>query len=243
MKGKSKFRVWLWGTASVLGGGLGGGTKHRAGGGQRRERAGTPSCRSSTSRAIIPNQNGKQKTKNVNSIFSKTRKLLNPEPQARQEEGQRQQRQRQRVPPGRPCSGSRQQQRWAAGGTRTLRLRGRAEGAWAAESQLGSGWLGGAQRTGPSQEPRASCAREPLPMPPVPPVLPGLRRLKGATDSRRPRSSEERQVSAGPSPAAHSRPPQGSQHKKVTNRTSTAKIQIFKVKGGKKRKKQMWEEH
>lgn len=118
MKGKSKFRVWLWGTASVLGGGLGGGTKHRAGGGQRRERAGTPSCRSSTSRAIIPNQNGKQKTKNVNSIFSKTRKLLNPEPQARQEEGQRQQRQRQRVPPGRPCSGSRQQQRRAAGGGR-----------------------------------------------------------------------------------------------------------------------------
>lgn len=112
MKGKSKFRVWLWGTASVLGGGLGGGTKHRAGGGQRRERAGTLSCRSSTSHAIIPNQNGKQKTKNVNSIFSKTRKLLNPEPQARQEEGQRQQ--RQRVPPGRPCSGSRQQQRRAA---------------------------------------------------------------------------------------------------------------------------------
>lgn len=102
------------GKASVLGGGLGGGTKHRAGGGQRRERAGTPSCRSSTSRAIIPNQNGKQKTKNVNSIFSKTRKLLNPEPQARQEEGQRQQRQRQRVPPGRPCSGSRQQQQRAA---------------------------------------------------------------------------------------------------------------------------------
>lgn len=57
----------------------------------------TPRCRSSTSRGIVPNQNRKEETKNVNSIFSETRKLLNPEPQARQEEGQRQQRQCQRV--------------------------------------------------------------------------------------------------------------------------------------------------